>query len=134
MKWSKLDNKFEICDDTIPLTKSQEEIEVLAHPLETTSLSVGHNINREKIKVMIVERPGYLTTNPSNIANYEVVQSYIHPRRDNQKTPCSHKIYCRETGSELERQTNNQNDQGSTNEIILCFQFFRTEQRHGPSR
>ncbi|KAI8441389.1 hypothetical protein MSG28_015004 [Choristoneura fumiferana] len=58
--------------------RTKEDMENLLTRLETTSLKFGLSINREKTKMMIVDRAEQIRTNVQSIANCEVVQSYIY--------------------------------------------------------
>ncbi|XP_073942535.1 uncharacterized protein [Choristoneura fumiferana] len=71
-------NNLRYADDTTLLAQTKEDMENLLTRLETTSLKFGLSINREKTKMMIVDRAEQIRTNVQSIANCEVVQSYIY--------------------------------------------------------
>lgn len=65
-------------DDTTLLAPSLPDIENLLQLLECTSLEYGLAINREKTKMMIVDRKTNNRPEIHNIGNCAVVQSYIY--------------------------------------------------------
>lgn len=70
-------NNLRYADDTTLLATSREDLEELLIRLENTSLQFGLALNRDKTKVMVVDRA---EQNPTDIriANCEVVQHYIY--------------------------------------------------------
>lgn len=74
----RLINNLRYADDTTLLAQSKEDIEDLLSRLEVKSLEFGLAINRDKTKMMIVDRAGQNQMDISSIANCDVVQSYIY--------------------------------------------------------
>lgn len=66
-------------DETTLLTQTKEDIEHLLTLLEKTSLSFGLTLNREKTKMMIVNRAEVNHPDITVIGNCEVVQSLVPP-------------------------------------------------------
>ncbi|KAA5784565.1 hypothetical protein F3H09_31465 [Pseudomonas aeruginosa] len=65
-------------DDTTLLASTRDEIEVLLRRLETTALDFGLAINRDKTKMMIVDRANINQPEVQHIAGCEVVNSYVY--------------------------------------------------------
>ncbi|KAI8429179.1 hypothetical protein MSG28_007716 [Choristoneura fumiferana] len=65
-------------DDTTLIATSRENIAKLLHRIERVSLQFGLKINRQKTKMMIVDRSQNNAPHITEIANCEVVQSYIY--------------------------------------------------------
>ncbi|CAH2208498.1 jg1438 [Pararge aegeria aegeria] len=65
-------------DDTTLLAQTKEDIEILLARLEVTSAEFGLTINRDKTKMMIVDRANQNRLEIESIANCEVVQTYIY--------------------------------------------------------
>lgn len=62
---------FNIYTGYIMLFLLQVRADVLSHRLEISSVRSGFAINRWKTKIMLIDRAGHTTTNPSYIANCE---------------------------------------------------------------
>lgn len=71
-------NNLRYADDTTLLANTREDMENILSRLETTSIKFGLAINRDKTKMMIVDRAEQSGTNVYNVANCEVVKSYIY--------------------------------------------------------
>lgn len=71
-------NNLRYADDTTLLATTREEMENLLNRLETTSLRFGLAINRDKTKMMIVDRAEQSGTNVQSIAGCAVVSSYVY--------------------------------------------------------
>lgn len=71
-------SNFRYADDTNLLIQTKEDMEHLLTLLETTSLSFGLTVNRDKTKMMIVDRAELNHPDISMIGNCEVVQSYVY--------------------------------------------------------
>ncbi|KAI8422423.1 hypothetical protein MSG28_006263 [Choristoneura fumiferana] len=113
-------NNLRYADDTTLLAQTKEDMENLLTRLETTSLKFGLSINREKTKMMIVDRAEQIRTNVQSIANCEVVQSYIYLGSTISSTGgCSDEIRRRSRTPEkdLEGQKSYQEDEGQIDEM-----------------
>ena len=65
-------------DDTTLLASTKDEIETLLRRLETTASDFGLAINRDKTKMMIVDRADNNQPGAQDIAGCEVVKSYVY--------------------------------------------------------
>lgn len=65
-------------DDTTLFASSIDKMESLLNKMERVSLDFGLKINRSKTKVMIVDRANNNSPEVTEIANCNVVQSYIY--------------------------------------------------------
>lgn len=65
-------------DDTTLLASTKDEIETLLRRLEITALEFGLAINRDKTKMLIVDRANNNQPDVRNIAGCEVVKSYVY--------------------------------------------------------
>lgn len=74
----KMISNLRYADDTTLLASSKEDISNLLRTLETTSLKFGLKLNRDKTKMMIVDRANDNNPDSTPIANCEVVTSYIY--------------------------------------------------------
>lgn len=99
----KMDNAYTLAQPMKPCRLSQPESTNNEIALELLRI----DINRENIKINIVDQIGHMSPDPSNIANCEVVQNYIYPRssisnvlvyKGGMRKHCEHKISCRNTG------------------------------------
>lgn len=72
-------NNLRYADNTTLLAHTREDMKQLLTRLETTTLKFGLAINRDKTKMMIVDRADQSgNNNTQRIANCEVVPSYIY--------------------------------------------------------
>ncbi|XP_037871039.1 uncharacterized protein LOC119629400 [Bombyx mori] len=71
-------NNLRYADDITLLAQTREDMKIQLTRLEAASLKFGLAINRDKTKMMIVDRAEQNGTNVQNIGNCEVVQTYIY--------------------------------------------------------
>lgn len=74
----RLISNLRYADDTTLFATSQADVERFLSLLEITSSDFGLAINRDKTKVMVVDRKNNNRSDLHEIANCEVVQSYIY--------------------------------------------------------
>ncbi|XP_037875271.1 uncharacterized protein LOC119630334 [Bombyx mori] len=80
-RWSTQDKgilNLRYADDTTLLASTRDEIEVLLRQLEITALDFGLGINRDKTKMMIVDRANINQPEVQYIAGSDLVNSYVY--------------------------------------------------------